>query len=279
MIRQQDAVGLTTFDTRMRVDMPARSSPRHFREMAAAGSVVPGGGTDIAETLHGLANRFKRRGLIVLISDLYGDPEAMVRALHHFRHRRHEMIVFHVLDPAEVLFPFRDLVAFRDLETGERIEIDPAFVRGQYLAEIETLDRNYRRACAERRSITCWPRRRRPTISCCRSTSPSGTAHDVRRAAVSAGRGRRRDPGPAAPDRPAAGEGTAVSHAPVPEASAEKTRRRKRIHDAALMLLRAAVLLLAAAGLARPSVTRLGRLWARPTRPRLSCSTIRRAWE
>jgi uncharacterized protein (DUF58 family) len=150
MIRQQDAVGLATFDTRLQVDMPARSSPRHFHEMAERlEALAPGGGTDIAETLQGLANRFKRRGLIVLVSDLYGDSEAIVRALHHFRHRRHEMIVFHVLDPAEVSFPFRDLVALRDLETGERIEIDPAFVRGQYLAEIAALIGTYRRACAE----------------------------------------------------------------------------------------------------------------------------------
>jgi uncharacterized protein (DUF58 family) len=150
MIRQQDAVGLATFDTQLRVDMPARSSPRHFHEMAERLEALgPGGETDVAETLHGLANRFKRRGLIVLISDLYGDAEAIVRALHHFRHRRHEMIVFHVLDPAEVSFPFRELIAFHDLETGERIQIDPAFVREQYVAEIGTFIETYRRACAE----------------------------------------------------------------------------------------------------------------------------------
>ncbi len=80
MTRQQDAVGLTTFDTAVRLDMPARSSPRHFHEMMQRlEAIVPAGETDVAETLHALANRFKRRGLIVLVSDLYGQTPQIVR--------------------------------------------------------------------------------------------------------------------------------------------------------------------------------------------------------
>ena len=78
MMRQQDAVGLTTFDTEIRLDMPARSSPRHFDEMMShLEAVKPGRTTDLGATLHRLADRFKRRCLIVLISDLYDDPEAV----------------------------------------------------------------------------------------------------------------------------------------------------------------------------------------------------------
>ena len=73
----------------------------------------------------------------------------MVRALNHFRHRRHEVIVFHVLDKAEIEFPFRDTIAFHDLETDERIQIDPAYVRDEYVAQIEAFIADYRRACAE----------------------------------------------------------------------------------------------------------------------------------
>jgi len=150
MTRQQDSVGLSTFDTQIRLDMPARSSPRHFNEMMQQLEAVrPGGETDIAETLHRLANRFKRRCLIVLVSDLYDEPEEVIRALHHFRHRRHEVIVFHVLDRAEIEFPFRDVIAFHDLETNERIQVDPAYVRQPYLDEIEAFIEGYRRACAE----------------------------------------------------------------------------------------------------------------------------------
>jgi len=150
MVRQQDSVGLSTFDTEIRLDMPARTSPRHFSEMMhRLEAVTPGRETDIAATLHRLANRFKRRCLVVLISDLYGEPEEVVRALHHFRHRRHEVILFHVLDKAEIDFPFREVIAFRDLETSQRIQVDPAYVRKQYVAQMEEFIEHYRRVCAE----------------------------------------------------------------------------------------------------------------------------------
>ncbi len=150
MTRQKDSVGLTTFDTEVRLDMPARSSPRHFNEMMRClEGIQPGRRTDVAETLHRLADRFKRRCLIVLVSDLYDEPQHVVRALHHFRHRRHEVILFHVLDKAEIDFPFREEITFHDLETDERIQIDPAYVREAYVEQIEAFIENYRRACAE----------------------------------------------------------------------------------------------------------------------------------
>lgn len=150
MTRQQDAVGLTTFDTEVRLDMPARTSPRHFNEMMRQlERIEPGKKTDVAATLHRLANRFKRRCLIVLISDLYDDPDDVARALHHFRHRRHEVMVFHLFDKAEIEFPFREIIAFHDLETDERIQIDPAYVRDTYLEEVEAFIENHRRSCAE----------------------------------------------------------------------------------------------------------------------------------
>lgn len=150
MTRQQDSVGLTTFDTDIRLDMPARSSPRHFNEMMRQiERIEPGGETGVAETLHKLANRFKKRCLIVLISDLYDDPEEVIRALHHFRHRHHEVIVFHVLDKAEIEFPFRDLISFHDLESDDRIQIDPLVVRDAYIEQIQKFIDSYRRACAE----------------------------------------------------------------------------------------------------------------------------------
>jgi len=150
MTRQQDSVGLTTFDTKIGLDMPARSSPRHFNEMMRQlETIQPGEQTDIAEVLHRLANRFKRRCLIVLISDLYDDPEEVMRALHHFRHRRHEVLVFNVFDKSEIDFPFDDAISFHDLETNERIQIDPAYVRDVYIEQVEEFIETYRRSCAE----------------------------------------------------------------------------------------------------------------------------------
>ena len=150
MMRQQDAVGMTSFDTEVRLDMPARSSPRHFDEMMShLEAIEPGRTTNLGATLHRLADRFKRRCLIILISDLYDDPEAVDRALHHFRAKRHEVIVFHVLDRAEIEFPFRDTASFIDMETGERIQVDPAYVRDDYRRQLEEFIARYRRICAD----------------------------------------------------------------------------------------------------------------------------------
>jgi uncharacterized protein (DUF58 family) len=150
MTRQQDSVGLTTFDTEVHLDMPARSSPRHFNEMMHhLEEIKPGQETDIAETLHKLAGRFKKRCLVVLISDLYDDPDNVLRALHHFRHRRHEVLVFHVLDKAEIDFPFQDVISFHDMESNDRIQIDPSYVRDAYKEQMEKFIEGYRRGCAE----------------------------------------------------------------------------------------------------------------------------------
>jgi uncharacterized protein (DUF58 family) len=150
MMRQQDAVGLTSFDREVRLDMPPRSNPRHFDEMMHhLEALQPGRTTDLGATLHRLADRFKRRCLIVLISDLYDDPEAVETALHHFRHKRHEVIVFHVLDRAEIEFPFRETASFRDLETGDLIQVDPAYVRDDYRRRMDAFLDRHRRICAD----------------------------------------------------------------------------------------------------------------------------------
>jgi len=161
MTRQQDAVGLTTFDETVQLDMPARTSPRHFGEMMRqlegtcdqlkkANAVTSTSvGTNIGATLHQLAERFKRRCLIILISDLYDDPDDVIRALHHFRHRRHEVMLFHVFDKSELEFPFSETTQFVDMETGERLRIDPSYVREDYTRQIEEFVDFYRRSCAD----------------------------------------------------------------------------------------------------------------------------------
>ena len=150
MIRQQDQVGLTSFDSKVGLDLPAGSSPRHFHlMMEQLDQLKVGKETDIADTLHRMAERFKRRSLIVLISDLFDDLDAVIRALHHFRHQRHEVIVFHVLDRAELEFPFDDLTLFRDMETKQQLEVDPVFIREAYVDAVTKFVDRYRRACSE----------------------------------------------------------------------------------------------------------------------------------
>jgi uncharacterized protein (DUF58 family) len=160
MTRQQDAVGLTAFDEQVRLDMPARTSARFFGEMMkqlegtcgqlkSRAADADRRGTNIAATLHRLADRFKKRCLIVLISDLYDDPDAVARALYHFRHRRHEVIVFHVFDQAEIEFPFREPMRLVDMETGEQLQIDPSYVRDDYRRQVQEFVDNYRRSCSD----------------------------------------------------------------------------------------------------------------------------------
>ena len=149
MIRQQDAVGLCLFDEKVRTMIPHRSVRKQlFHILQQLESIEPGAKTSISPALHEIAERMKRRGLIILISDLMDDPEAIINGLKHFRHRQHEVIVFHVLDPREVDLDYRDEVEFEDLESGRRLRLEPAFLREQYARDvagwIDHLNRNCR---------------------------------------------------------------------------------------------------------------------------------------
>jgi len=152
MIRQQDPVGLVLFDDKIRSFLPPRSTTPHLnRLLQRLETVEPGHGTGLSETFHDLAERIKRRGLIVIISDLL-DRDAIerevMRGLRHFRHKKHEVLLFHVLDSAELDFPFGRLSDFEDMETGERLQADPAFIRDEYRRRVQEFLDSYRRDCA-----------------------------------------------------------------------------------------------------------------------------------
>jgi uncharacterized protein (DUF58 family) len=148
MIRQQDAVGLCLFDDKIRTLIPHRSVRKQlFHILNRLESVEPGEKTNISPALHEIAERMKRRGLLVLISDLMDDPDRLLAGLKHFRHRRHEVIVFHVLDPREVDLDYRDEVEFEDLESGKRIRMEPAFMRGQYARDVRSWIDRLERGC------------------------------------------------------------------------------------------------------------------------------------
>lgn len=150
LMKQQDAVGLTTFDSKLRFDLPAGTSARHFDEiMHRLEAVHPGQLTDMAATLPRLAARLKRRCLLILISDLYDDPDAVEQALRHLRAKRHEVIVFHILDKAEVDLPFRETASFIDMESGECLEVDPTYVLDDYRRLLREFLERYQRMCAE----------------------------------------------------------------------------------------------------------------------------------
>ncbi|NNE34654.1 MAG: DUF58 domain-containing protein, partial [Rhodothermales bacterium] len=124
-VRQRDAVGLTLFDNEIRRRLPAKSTKRHLhamlREMERA---EIGESTLMRKALHELAEQRKRRGFVILISDMLGDAEGLVEGLKHFRFNGHEVILFQLLDPQELGFDFTDVIEFEDLETGQTKIID-----------------------------------------------------------------------------------------------------------------------------------------------------------
>jgi uncharacterized protein (DUF58 family) len=151
LINQQDAVGLVTFDTAVRRYFPARARPTQVRLiLQELTGTEPGGETDLGGVLHAIAERIPRRGLVIVISDLLGDVEQIVKALHHFHFNRHELIVLHVLADEELTFPFRRFTHFHDLEpTGALLPIDPHTVRARYLDRVREFLGRIEDACGE----------------------------------------------------------------------------------------------------------------------------------
>ena len=150
MMRQRDAVGLLTFDTAVRDVLPPRARQSHLKHvLAALDHLVPGGETRIAGPLHHLAEGLRRRGLILLISDLLDDTADVLSALQHFRFQGHEVIVFHVMDHAELTFPFDAMTEFTDLETGEKSLVSPDGMRPVYMEQLRALLGRYEKGCAD----------------------------------------------------------------------------------------------------------------------------------
>ena len=146
MNRQRDAAGLVTFDDRILGVTAPSIRPGHLRGLLVTlDRLVAGRRTDAGRPLHQLADAIGKRGLVVLISDLFDEPARVIDGLKHFRFRGSDVLVFHVLDPAERTFPFERPVRFQDLESGEEIVVSPQAVREQYLAELGALTETYRR--------------------------------------------------------------------------------------------------------------------------------------
>ena len=146
MNRQRDASGLMAFDDRVVEMLPASARPGHLRTLLLTlDRLRLGRETNLSKPIHQLAESLSKRGLVVLISDLLDDPDAVVRALKHFRYRGTDVIVFQILDPDELDFPFDRATRFEDLETSEEVMAVPGLVRDHYLHEIGRLIDTYRR--------------------------------------------------------------------------------------------------------------------------------------
>ena len=146
MNRQRDAVGLTAFDEDIVTMLPSSSRTGHLRAvLLTLDRLKTGQRTNVSKPLHTLADSLSKRGMVVLISDLLDDPESVIRGLKHFQFRGTDVIVFHILDPDEVEFPFDRATRFEDLETQDEVMAVPGVVRDHYLQEIGSLIERYRR--------------------------------------------------------------------------------------------------------------------------------------
>lgn len=145
---QQDSVGLVIYDNEVRRRLPAKGGSRHIRNfLESLASHEPGGRTDTGKALEALAEGMARRGLVLMLSDLLDSPEAIFRALAHFRRRGHDVVLVQVLDPAELDLPFDGVSDFIDMETGERLEADAALVRRSYREAIGAAIEGFRARC------------------------------------------------------------------------------------------------------------------------------------
>jgi len=151
LLRQNDAVGLVLFDQEIRHYLSPRARPTQFRLILdLLENSEPRGDTDVGSVLHQVAERIKRRGLVIVISDLLDKEANIANGLQHFRHNKHEVIVFQVLDDAELTFPYDRLTRFKDMEGAGRLVANPKSLRSRYLARLHAFTEGIKAACLER---------------------------------------------------------------------------------------------------------------------------------
>ncbi|MCY2989565.1 MAG: DUF58 domain-containing protein [Planctomycetota bacterium] len=148
MIHQQDPVGLITFDQRVRDSLAPKSRRKQLGNLLShLARLKPTGQTDIGHSVTQIAAMLRHRSLVMIFSDLLTDPEPVMRSLRVLRHRGHDVILFHILDEAEVHFPFDGVVEFEEPETKERVQVDATNCRTEYVEEVAAFRRAYRQEC------------------------------------------------------------------------------------------------------------------------------------
>ncbi len=150
VLHQQDSASLVCFDKEVNQMIPASSSMGHMNALLGAlNKAKAEKTTDLSSVFHVLAERFRQRGLVIIISDLFDDPGRILKALQHFRHKRHDVIVFHVLDEYEITFPFQRMTLFDGLEEHPKLLIDPRALQKAYREEVENACGILRRGCSK----------------------------------------------------------------------------------------------------------------------------------
>lgn len=149
VIHQGDAAGLICAGEKT-VEVPPRRTPSHLQLILdTLQSTEAQGETNLTTALHDLAEKVRARGLVIVLSDLFHDPEEMLSALQHLRFKKHDVAVFHLLDDAEVKFQFDRPIRFTDLESNSSLVTEPALIREQYLAELNAFLERMEKGCRE----------------------------------------------------------------------------------------------------------------------------------
>ncbi len=148
MLRQQDSAGLITFSSNINTCIPPWANRQHLSVILdELEKITPQGKTDIGHIFQKLGKYIKKRGLVIFISDLFDDSERVIKALKYFRYRKNEVIVFHLLDPAEKELPFTDSVLFEDMEKGIQIISHPDIIRKEYKNLLNNFIEKYKLSC------------------------------------------------------------------------------------------------------------------------------------
>jgi uncharacterized protein (DUF58 family) len=151
VLHQRDSVGLVTFDQVIRQLVRPSSSPTQLKQLLTVMEQTTGEQkTRTGPIFHDLAERFSRRGIVVILSDLFDDVDEILAGLTHFRHRRHDVILLHVLDPAEIDFPFQQVTMFRGLEALGEVVTEPRSLRAAYQEEVQSFLKRVRGGCRAR---------------------------------------------------------------------------------------------------------------------------------
>ena len=153
VLRQGDSASLFTFDREVRKYLNPSNNPAHLRQMTALlETVQPHEKSEIGSVLHQVSRRLLHHGIVVIISDLLGDVDSLASGLKHLRHQKQEVVVLHLLDPAELEFPFRQTTQFRGLESLPQLLTQPRAIR---LAYLEVLQEYLGRVQSNCRSLQC----------------------------------------------------------------------------------------------------------------------------
>lgn len=153
MLQQQDSVGLVTFDKQVRRYIPPRARPKHLQTIISELTVQkPQFETELSDVFHEMVVKIQRRGLLIIISDLFGDVDQLMKSLAHFRHANHEIMIFQIWDPDELDFPFRQWTQFASLESASnRHLVDPAQIRRAYLEKLAQFRDQLAKGCSRHR--------------------------------------------------------------------------------------------------------------------------------